>query len=598
MPRPDAGLPDAASADAVPIAASQCASGTEDFAGTTIDWGCWDDTFTHAGTITQADALFLKPSGATTFTTAELATSYAFTGDFDVSVSYALGSDWAGAISSTDNEHLDVALEAFADSTDHIVVARSKASGGVEQVFGYSFGPQPGSQFVAQPYAGTTGKLRLTRIGTALKLRVDTGSGWTDVTTYNFTDEPTHIILGAESVGIARGFTATFDDFTVSGATDFVPYADKPYQPRADLNLGSVPTDYLATRVWGDKWKTTDPLDALAENDLNWARVGVTTLSSSLLASTPRDQWPSLGWHDEFWSSREFAEAILDDAVARGMHLELFPFLSSTAAHAGTQNAPPEWAGLSVDDTATAIEDYTFAVATYYANRGLDIEIYDIGNEIDTGIVNFRPGERIAIPPGTDENCDVHWMRDNVWTIEAKLLSAAIAGVRRANPAAKIVLHTTGHFGICLGIEGPAFFDAMVDLNVDFDFAGLSFYPGLLPLRGGWGMGPALQRAQALIDHVAKLGKKTIVCETAYPHAPADPTLWSEVPGYPFTPSGQAAWMSAMLRFASNDSNIVGFRYFYPEHYVGFAADDTSGPTGLFETESEPEPAMLLVPNP
>src|SRR5262249_10882650 len=145
-----------------------------------------------------------------------------------------------------------------------------------------------------------------------------------------------------------------------------------------------------------------------------------------------------------------------------------------------------------------------------------------IGNEIDQGIVNFRPGERIAVPPGTDIVCDVHWMRDNVWTIEAKLLAAGIAGVRRANPAAKIVLHPTGMVGLCLGIEGPAFFDAMVDLNVDFDIGGLSFYPGLLPLDGKWGLGPALQRGQALVAHLASLGKKTIIAESAYPHAVAD----------------------------------------------------------------------------
>jgi len=271
-------------------------------------------------------------------------------------------------------------------------------------------------------------------------------------------------------------------------------------------------------------------------------------------------------------------------------------FLSNTAAHAGLQQAPPEWAGLSVADTATAMNSYAYDTTMYFANRGLNVEVYDIGNEIEGGIVGFTPGGRVAIPPGTDIVCDATWMHDNIWTTEAQLLSAAIAGVRRANPSAKIVLHATGMFGLCLGIEGPAFFDAMVEQGVDFDYAGLSFYPGLLPAKGEWGAGPWFQRGQALVAHLAKLGKKTIIAETSYPHAATDASWGAPVTEFAYTPDGQAAWLHAMLDFAGNP-NIVGWFYFYPEYYPGFMTGATSGSYGLFETETQPEPALLAVPH-
>lgn len=593
--------PSDASPDAPPILASQCGGlGIDGFAGTSIDYGCWDDTFTRDGAITQADALVLHPDGTSPFSSAQLATSYAFTGDFDVSVGYALGADWAGDITTPTDAHMDVTLEAFAESNQHVVVARSKASGANEQVFAYSAGPQSGTQFAAQPYTGTTGKLRLVRTGGKLVAKRESGTSWVDIATFDFTTGPAHVILGATSVDIARAFTATLDDFTIaSGATDFVPYVDAPYHARSDLAIGTVPCDYLASREWGTKWQALHPFDALAQNALSWVRVGVTTESSSLLATTPRDQWPGLGWHDEFWSSREYAAAILDDAAARGMHLEVFLYLSNTAAHAGLQHAPPEWAGLSVADTATAIESSAYDTAKYFADRGNTVEIYDLGNEIEGGIDDFTPGGRVAIPPGTDIVCDVTWMHDNIWLTEAQLLSAAAAGIRRANPSAKIVLHATGMFGICLGIEGRAFFDTMVEQGVDFDYAGLSFYPALIPANGAWGTGAWLQRAQTLVAHVATLGKKTIIAETAYPHATPDPTQWSApTPEFAYTPQGQAGWMDAMIRFASNDPDIVGWMYFYPEYYPGFQAGATSGAQGLFESETQPEPAMLVVPSP
>jgi arabinogalactan endo-1,4-beta-galactosidase len=54
----------------------------------------------------------------------------------------------------------------------------------------------------------------------------------------------------------------------------------------------------------------------------------------------------------------------------------------------------------------------------------------------------------------------------------------------------------------------------MVDAGVDFDIAGLSFYPtGKLGVEG-W-----FVRAQALVAHIAKFGKKAMICETSYPHA-------------------------------------------------------------------------------
>lgn len=91
-----------------------------------------------------------------------------------------------------------------------------------------------------------------------------------------------------------------------------------------------------------------------------------------------------------WWSSREYTAQILREAAARGMRLDVFLFLSDREASAGAQNAPSAWRGLSVADTAVKVRESAFDTAKYFASQGLNVEVYEIGNEIDFGILKDR----------------------------------------------------------------------------------------------------------------------------------------------------------------------------------------------------------------
>jgi arabinogalactan endo-1,4-beta-galactosidase len=369
------------------------------------------------------------------------------------------------------------------------------------------------------------------------------------------------------------------------------------FQRRTNLFLGGVVCDYLAKQTWDRFWKQDHPLRLLKTNGLEWVRVGVLTTSSSYLSNTPPAQWPTLPWRGEYWSSLEYAGEILREAAGHGLRLNLFFFLSEQPAFGGgQQQAPPAWAGLSVADTASVLSNYTYTTTLYFQNRGLNIELYDIGNEIELGILNFLPDQRIYRPPDVDILNDMNYMTNNVWNIEATLLKAAIGGVKRANPAARTVLHVAG-LGISPGdVFVKTFFATMVSHGVPYDYAGLSHpYP-----QNGWflenqPLGPWLQRLRNVVDFLAGLNKPVIISEGAYP---------KDTPGisggalrdYPYTPAGQAAWLRDVLRFCGSTTNIAGFHYFYPDYFPGMTPPgnvENLQSSGLFSGDSQPAPALL-----
>ncbi len=367
---------------------------------------------------------------------------------------------------------------------------------------------------------------------------------------------------------------------------------DKDFTGRAasSMYVGGVVCDYLAKKVWDVFWKERDPLRILHKNGFGWVRVGVLTTSSRDLKDTPPSKWGTLPWKDEYWSCLEYAEQILKEAHRAGMRLNLFFFLSNEAAHAGQQNAPPEWQGLSVEETAAALQDYCYNTTKYFMDKGINIKIYDIGNEIEMGILNFRPGERVYLPPGVDITTDMEYMKNNIWNIEAIMLKGAISGVRQANANAKIVLHIAG-----LGISPnnlfvKTFFETMVDQGVEFEYAGLSYY------SSGGGADAYFKSAELseTIDFLASLKKKVIFSEFAYPNSPVGITGVPDT-GYLYTPKGQANWARDFLSFCAHNNNIKGLFYFYPEYFPGMSNGSTLDleSSGLFASDTQVQPAML-----
>lgn len=87
-----------------------------------------------------------------------------------------------------------------------------------------------------------------------------------------------------------------------------------------------------------------------------------------------------------------------------------------------------------MEETCVKLTEYCYETAKYFQDKGLSIDLYDLGNEIERGIVGFFLGDRLTIPSGVNIQTNIQWMRDNVWNIEAQLLIACIEGVKKGRP--------------------------------------------------------------------------------------------------------------------------------------------------------------------
>lgn len=358
-----------------------------------------------------------------------------------------------------------------------------------------------------------------------------------------------------------------------------------------DLMKGGVVCDYLNKRYWPNlcNWSLVNPLQTMVDNGMDWVRVGVTTNSCPELDEEAPEDWNQIPWKNETWSSREYAAQILKEAQALDMHKILFLFLSDDAAHAGQQKTPAAWKDLSFEELSAKLTDYCRETVQYYQEKGISIDIYEIGNEIERGILDYRPYEKIQVPAGTNQ-FSADFLSQNVWNIEEKLLKAAIQGVKEADPDAKIGLHTCGLALTADDTYITGFYEYMDNAGVGFDYIGLSYY---------W-FSPKLdepyfkteEMAQTMI-RLGNMGRKIIFSEWAYANSETGNSYEPDA-GYPFTPEGQQKWVRDFLDFCRNNPFIAGSFYFYPEYYPDLSGGATEflESCGLFKDQQTPMSAL------
>lgn len=386
-----------------------------------------------------------------------------------------------------------------------------------------------------------------------------------------------------------------------------------------ELILGGQVQYYLAQENWDSHWEELDPLKVLRENGMDWIQVRLTTASIPELRNTDPENWdklPDENWWEYFHDgSLEYVEQILKEASNIGMKLNLSFFLSHESAHSALQKTPPSWEGLELEELTEVVQDYCYRTTNHFKEQGLDIEIYDVGNEIQEGILGYLPGQKVPIPDDIDPYANLSYMRSKVWKTEAKILKAAIKGIKEGDSNGKITLHVAGSSGKRLI---KSFFQTMVNEGVKFDYAGISF-PGV---ERDWSVrfeDDPFSWIKPVVEFLGSLNKKVIFSEFTYPNDPSgiggvplpvpDLPKWEShvsVPGYPLTPSGQAKWVRDFLSFCRKEKNVVGAFYYYPDFFPGIC----EGPVkcyppdegfGLFASDTKARPALSQLrenPNP
>ncbi len=363
------------------------------------------------------------------------------------------------------------------------------------------------------------------------------------------------------------------------------------------LAAGAMVSDsYYAYRWSSPPAQPWDVLQYLRGNGFRWLRMWVTTLSYPELRTT--SDWSTLPMQNaNYWACLEASGAILAAAAALGFRLQAVLFLSDQAAHAGQQPLAATWAGLTPTQLAAAVQESAAATASYYQSLGLNIEVFEIGNEIDFGVCGIYMGTTVPVRAGVDPVNTPSWMEENIWGPSAPLLKAAISGVLSVYPNAKILLHIAG-VGYSTGnIAAYSFFQSMVNLGVPFDIAGLS-YPYMF--SGGDVPQPYFAQADfsSALDSIAAVGRPIQIVEFDYPAAPAGITK-TPSPLYPFTPAGQANFIQDFAN--AINGRVESLWYWYADYYLGWP-DAANNPelvsSGLFSAHDTPRPALAVFKQP
>ena len=572
----------------------------DSFNSSRLDLSRWDLFLDGGATASTGTGLQIALNGSNPFSQARAFTFYQFTGDFDAQVDFNLGSGWTAPFPGADTSPQlnGGALVVYLDDLNWMAMFRGRFANSESFNFfsNVDLGTVPRSRSV--PSKATTGSLRIVSNSGTYHFLFDTGSGWIEVASAPAWNRPVRLALQAANVNAHVSFSTNLTNFQInSGATDYQPFSLSPaFKRRPDFLAGGQFINEVIRR-WIQGVTNYLPMNQLSGQGMNLTRGCMTTVSSPDLAKTPAAQWHTLGWKDSYWSSREMIAQVFKDATAAGMRINACYYLSEGPADAGRQNAPATWKDLSVADTATLLEQYTYDTTTYLLGQGIQVDLYDPGNEILFGILNFRPGDRIAVPPGVNFPLSISYLESSVWPTEATLLTAAIHGIRRADPNARVALHVEK--GIDPGLESMvAFFKTMQALGVPYDVAALSIGYADSTDFSAYTAQSYFQRWETVVNRIGALGKSVYIAENSYPASPVA-GIFPPIDGFPYSDAGQSAYFKSHLAWASNNPNIIGWAWFYPEWYEGINGGNGEPPvltvSGLFSDSQTLRPAAAAL---
>ena len=225
-------------------------------------------------------------------------------------------------------------------------------------------------------------------------------------------------------------------------------------------------------------------------------------------------------------------------ATQYGMKVNIDFHYSDFWADPKRQHAPKAWEGMSADEKADALYDFTKESLTQILDAGVDVGMVQVGNEINNGMSSETDVPAVM-----------------------RLLSAGSRAVREIADSygkdIQIVLHYTN-------IEDNDEVDTMAanlkEYGVDYDIFGLSYYPF-------WdGTNENMQNvAKNIMD---RYGKKVVIAETSYCYTEKDGDgfgnsfdgIEDAVDGYAPTVQSQATMIRDICA-AANEVGVLGVFY-------------------------------------
>ncbi|SEL39686.1 glycosyl hydrolase 53 family protein [Paenibacillus sp. OK003] len=275
-----------------------------------------------------------------------------------------------------------------------------------------------------------------------------------------------------------------------------------------------------------------DLLDILKDRGVNYVRLRLWN-----------DPQKSNGYND-----KEDVIRLAQRVKAKGMKVLLDFHYSDEWAHPGQQLRPKAWENLSFEDLKKAVYDYTREVVSEMKDAGAMPDMVQIGNEINSGVLNGLKSE-----VNFDEN--------------VALLKSGVDGVRDV-PGGKEV-----QIMIHLAEGGKAdtfdwYFGELEEKGLKYDIIGLSYYP--------FWHGTFADVRKTMNEVSAKYGKEVIIAETSYPFSYKNGDAHGNIIGnpetlnvggatFPATVQGQYDAIAGIMDMISQVPNQKGAGFFYWE---------------------------------
>jgi arabinogalactan endo-1,4-beta-galactosidase len=259
---------------------------------------------------------------------------------------------------------------------------------------------------------------------------------------------------------------------------------------------------------------------------------------------------------DENAHGTKAAIDIAKRAKAAGMQPYIVLFLSEEWSDMVKQPAPAAWRKLDEGEKLKAIETYAERTAQQFVDVGLEIDLWEIGNEIDFGICGVFEEE-------WPKRVSTEYMSQRIWPRMVPIIRAAQAGVLKVRPQAKFILHLAqfANPDWCI-----AFWKSMLAAQVRVDYAGLSYFP-TSPADPAQRQLAMMQKTIAAIH--AAIDRSVLICESAYPsRAKFDGQFadWNKpVEGYALDEAGQAKWFADFLNAMRATPACAGVFIWSPE---------------------------------
>lgn len=302
-----------------------------------------------------------------------------------------------------------------------------------------------------------------------------------------------------------------------------------------DFIHGADFSSVLSLEESGVKFKNFDGEEAdlfevLADSGINYARIRV--------------------WNDPFLSTdptkgygggnvdANRATSIGKRATAAGMKVLVNFHYSDFWAHPGQQYSPKAWRGLSNEDRAQAIYDYTAQTLGQMADAGVDIGMVQIGNETTNGEIAGVRG----------------------WANTAPLYQAGSKAVRDTlGNDVKVAVHFTNPERVGQYANAAKELDQR---GVDYDVFLSSYY-------AYWH--GSLSNLTSVLDQVASTyDKEVAVVETSWGYTLEDGdgtknSVTSDYPAYSTSVQGQALAMRDVMQAVADVKDAKGLGTFYWE---------------------------------